>query len=707
MIGVDNMNRREFFVGTAKSVASNAAITGSLLSAPAIYSRLLAQHPGQRAIPYRQVHLDFHTSELIPGVGADFDAEEFVATLKAARVNSINIFAKCHHGYAYYETKIARPHPTLPAGLDMMGEMVRVLSREKIEVHAYYSLVWDVLVAREHPEWLMLEANGKPVQDKWPWVCMNSPYLEQVLRENEEIHSRYKLNGGWYDILKQPPGGCYCKWCVDERKQMGLGTGKDDIWKHNKHVAFKVEKALTGIVRKHNPEGGTFFNSRLVIGVRDELPYYSHIEIESLPTGGWGYTHFQQRVRYMRTLGKELIGMTGRFHKSWGDFGGLKNQAALDFECLNFLANGCRVSVGDQLHPRGHLDAVTYQRIGKTYAKVESLEPWAHHTRGVADIGVYSSTSTNPDSATQKITEIDQGFTNMLVELHQQFDILDTESPLNDYKVVILPDDIAPDPSILAKLKPFLASGGALIASHKSLLDEGASRFALDELGIAYEGKARYQQEYLALRKEAFPGIDWQPYFLYQRGLSVVTRPGTEVLATYAHPYFDRSPEAFSSHQQTPPGPVTDEPVITLNGRVAYVANPFFTSYATDGFGVQKLVVSGLLKKLLATPAISVSGMPSSGQVTLLKQQGQGLNRLIAHLLYYPATRRAPNIDIIEEPGIVENVTVQVRTSAKPRSVMLVPQKKSLAVTWQNGRATFTVPRVTGHQAIAIESELA
>ncbi len=32
---------------------------------------------------FRQVHLDFHTSEHIDGIGADFDPETFVSTLKA------------------------------------------------------------------------------------------------------------------------------------------------------------------------------------------------------------------------------------------------------------------------------------------------------------------------------------------------------------------------------------------------------------------------------------------------------------------------------------------------------------------------------------------------------------------------------------------------------------------------------------------------
>ena len=97
---------------------------------------------------------------------------------------------------------------------------------------------------------------------------------------------------------------------------------------------------------RHWPEALVFYNSRTVLGIRDELDNYTHIEIESLPTGGWGYSHLQQRVRHMRTLGKQLVGMNGRFHKSWGDFGGLKNQAALDYECLSFLANGDAVLRG-------------------------------------------------------------------------------------------------------------------------------------------------------------------------------------------------------------------------------------------------------------------------------------------------------------------------------------------------------------------------
>ena len=56
-------------------------------------------------IRYRQVHLDFHTSEYIPDIAADFGKDEFAKTLEEAHVDSITCFARCHHGWLYYPSK--------------------------------------------------------------------------------------------------------------------------------------------------------------------------------------------------------------------------------------------------------------------------------------------------------------------------------------------------------------------------------------------------------------------------------------------------------------------------------------------------------------------------------------------------------------------------------------------------------------------------
>lgn len=673
------MDRRAFLLTTSAGAVAPAFLTAA----------------SEADLPFRQIHLDFHTNERIPDIGADFDPKEFAATLKEARVNSVNVFAKCHHGYAYYETKIATPHPHLKQ--DLLGGMAKACKAAGITVNYYYSLVWDVNVARKHPEWLCRNADGSVVgggnTDQWPWVCMNTPYLDQVVAENEEILKKYEVAGSWFDILKQPPEGCFCKWCVADRKRLQLTDSAADVYAHNKQVAFKAEKALYALTHKHRPGAATFFNSRLVIGVRDELPYYSHIEIESLPTGGWGYSHFQQRVRYMRTLGKRVVGMTGRFHKSWGDFGGLKNQAALDYECLNFLANGTTVCVGDQLHPRGRLDATTYRRIGRTYAKVEALEPWAKGMKAVADIGVIATAATNPDMATKKLPAVDQGFTNMLMELHCQFDVLDLESDFSRYQVVMAPDEIRTSPKLVEIVSKYLKGGGALIASGESLTDT-------DLLGVRKLGPSKFEGEYMLLKPEHFAGIDDNGYFLYQRGLSIEALPGTEVLATYGHPYFNRRPDHYSSHKQTPMEKRTDEPLITRRGRIVYIANPMFRSYAEDGYGVYKLVVGELLRKLLPNPSIDAPGLASTAQVTLLARE----DARVAHVLYYPLTRRAPDMDIIEESGLLERVRLRVRTPKKPSSVELVPQRTPVTFSYEAGYALFEIPRVEGHQAVAVNA---
>ena len=64
---------------------------------------------------FRQIHLDFHTSEAIEGIGVSFNADRFADTLQAAAVDSITCFARGHHGWIYYDSKInpERIHPHL------------------------------------------------------------------------------------------------------------------------------------------------------------------------------------------------------------------------------------------------------------------------------------------------------------------------------------------------------------------------------------------------------------------------------------------------------------------------------------------------------------------------------------------------------------------------------------------------------------------
>ena len=63
----------------------------------------------------RQIHLDFHTSEAIAGIGAKFDPDEFGDRLQEARVNSITASPAVITGWIYYDSAAhpERIHPQL------------------------------------------------------------------------------------------------------------------------------------------------------------------------------------------------------------------------------------------------------------------------------------------------------------------------------------------------------------------------------------------------------------------------------------------------------------------------------------------------------------------------------------------------------------------------------------------------------------------
>ena len=185
-------------------------------------------------------------------------------------------------------------------------------------------------------------------------------------------------------------------------------------------------------------------------GVRPELPSYTHVEIESLPSGMWGYTHFPLFVRYFQPLGKELLGMTARFHKSWADFGGLKPRAALEYETGQMVAHGARCSIGDQMHPRGTLDKGAYQLIGQIYQRIAQREPWLEGATSHTQVAVLQAEERPVGMGGRiQVSEAEQGAVRMLTQLKHQFDLIDAEEDFGRYELLVLPDSLSENEALI------------------------------------------------------------------------------------------------------------------------------------------------------------------------------------------------------------------------------------------------------------------
>ena len=109
-------------------------------------------------LPYRQIHLDFHTSECIEGIGSRFTKENFAKALKEGPVSSITLFSKCHHGWSYHPTEANEIHPHL--NFDLLGAQLEVCRELGIRTQIYISAGFDEKYAKTHLDCLQRDING-------------------------------------------------------------------------------------------------------------------------------------------------------------------------------------------------------------------------------------------------------------------------------------------------------------------------------------------------------------------------------------------------------------------------------------------------------------------------------------------------------------------------------------------------------------------
>ncbi len=667
-------------------------------------------------VPMRQVHLDFHTSPDIPDVGADWDAGAFVDTLKKAHVNSINLFAKCHHGMNYYPTKIGPVHPALK--FDLLGEQIEACHRAGIQCPIYISICWDVSASERHPAWRQVDKNGSLVGrtpldagwggSGWPWLCVNNAYVDELLAQTEELMSLYECDGFFYDILMYHGDGCLCANCLPEMRREGLDPANPDHRRvHNQASARRCMERLSSTIRAKLPDASIFYNSRWGLQFEDEAQYYSKIDIESLPTGGWGYGFYPLWSRYVRNFGLPMIGMTGRFHRSWADWGGLKHPDALRFECGGILATGGAVCVGDQLHPRGRLNEAVYEVIGEALRDVEAVEPYCIGAEAVPQIGVLVLQAEKDRAMVGAQGGAVEGTTWMLMELHHQFDVITDQSApdFSKYALLVIPDQTDATPNVASRLREFVHRGGLLLLSHEALLDRVAGNFFLaDEMGVDYAGPCRSNPDYFQIADASLrtavtrPGF---PYSLYEGPcVRVQPRQGTQILADAYETYFNRTWEHWSSHGFTPPLPdKADYPAVTAHGSVIYIYGPIFSAYQNHGSLAFRALVGGCLTRLLTAPILETDA-PSTAEVTLMRQQ----NRYIVHVVNYHAARRGPShVEALETPVPLHEVTIRLRSTEVVKSVYLARGGDTLPFTVDGDVVTTCIPRVHIHDMAVFE----
>lgn len=654
----------------------------------------------------RQIHLDFHTSEALKNIGSKFDKKQFQEALKKGNVNSINVFAKCHHGWSYYPTQVGKQHPNLD--FDLLGQQIEACHEIGVRVQAYYTIGWSVKDAEDHPEWVFLNKEGEdpftkrksdakptdPMPWGWPLLFPEGPYLDLILKQTEELVKKYDLDGVWYDIIPLSSPN-YNQWSKKDMEANGVDW-KDDEAANTFHVVKteKFLKATREIIQKYRPGASVFYNWTTHLAFKNTFEhklykYNTKIDLEDLPTAWGGYDIFPYRSKYFFNTGMPMVAMSGKFHKAWGEFGGFKHRDAIWYEAAAMVAFGARANFGDQLHPSGLMEMATYENIGYAYDYVEKIEDYGIGADHEAVVGFWFSQSEAHD----------QGAARILLENQINFVVANNLSDWSRLQAIVIPGKVQLSAGEITRLKAFQRRGGQLLVMGKGAFDTGKKEFQLD-LGVKYLGEAQYDNDYLYVREPASEDLVSSPFLNYEPAILVEAEEGGKVIASIREPYFSRTWEHFTSHANTPYRQEdARHPGVVKNGNNVYVAHALDKMYFDHGARVHRELFMEAFRALEVNPMV-VTDLPSLGRINLLHQPEH--QRYVVHLLYAAPIQRG-SVSVIEDLVPLYNIPLKLDLEKAVKRIYTIPDRKDLDYTKRGEKIHVEIPEFTGHIGVVIE----
>ena len=327
------------------------------------------------------------------------------------------------------------------------------------------------------------------------------------------------------------------------------------------------------------------------------------------------------------------------------------------------LASNCRISKGDQMHPSGVLSKGTYDVIGRVYEKVKNLEKYCYNAVSLAEIGLLTPVELEKS---KKMHDAVWGAANILLQAGAQFDIINSKSDFNKYKLIILPDYYYLNSAVADKLCEFVRNGGKVIASFLSGSDKNGEDFVVDLFGCKMSKKQLRMKngelargvmdefhsysDYIIPNDKIGRKLYREEYAMYCKGLECELTKG-ESLTDCILPYFYREDsEKFCSHRQTPSAGIKGTPAVVLNKNSIYFAHPVFSVYAEYGAEWNKEFFKDAMDILLPDRVLF-----NMGEQNLKNFVNQANEKIIHHALSYVPLKKANRIEVMDSRFPVYN----------------------------------------------------
>jgi hypothetical protein len=390
--------------------------------------------------------------------------------------------------------------------------------------------------------------------------------------------------------------------------------------------------------------------------------------------------------------------------------------------------------------PHGRLDRAVYETIGQAYAQIERLEPFLERAAPVTEAAIIVGGAPLEDIGTSHPAMAGAtgpavyGLTRLLTECRVQFDIVEPDQEFERYRLLVLPDGLLVDEALAGRLRTYIAGGGAVVACHSALRIAGSAAIWADELGLEYSGESPFAPAYLCITNNTettdgdeatesapgvlapgsvaprpsatsvFHGLPQYEYALYDGAARWLPRDPATVVARLGEPLFQRGPQHYTSHAQSPFDHLTEYAAAALKGRLAAVAFPLGASYHRHGYWIYREVFRRLLHAVLPERLVE-SDAPLSAELSVTHQSGGSTpDRWLVHVVNFSPNRRSPeHCEYLEDPIPLRDVRVSLRAGNTFARAYLAPDGPDLALRDHAGAWEVTVPRVDHGQIVVFE----
>ncbi|MBO4344682.1 MAG: alpha-L-fucosidase, partial [Victivallales bacterium] len=618
-----------------------------------------------------------------------YDPESYKEALDAVRPDYIQCDTKGHPGLSSYPTKVGN-QANLAPGIDLLRMLRDATAERGIALYSHYSGVYDAKAAELHPDWAIVDEEGKRSSI---YMSVFGPYLEALLiPQLLEMAGDYGLNGVWVDGDNWAHCVDYSHWAVDAyRKATGREAAKPG---EDGYIAYRdfcregfknyVRRYIAAVHEKYpdfQVTSNWIFSSKMSEKVDVPVDYLSG---DTAPMNSVNDANFQGHIFEARDMPWDLM-MWG-FQLVGEDWMSYHKQTKSLVQHCQEAAMIISLGGGFEFYNIQYSNGGVVQKwmipTWKELAKFAREREICHKGRIRREVGVLIPFERNeevktlftPSDATRAAIQWIFALQEMRYSVKVLFEHQLEEKELSEYKLIVVPASAHLAPASVERLGAFAAEGGRL------LIDGPSAPFFQNLCGFGGGLGAEAELFFIEADGKLAEG--------FTRRVSFEGASENLGGSLFKCNYCDDQPMPAYFHCSHG------------KGRIAALAFDMPAIYKNSKTETMRAFLRGVIEKRLGfAPAVRVTGSAFVQDIVLEKD-----GRLLVNLINMAGDHAVKDVRQYEEIPPIGPITISISPEVHFTKATLIPEGKVFQpLCMADGSRQFTIDRLDIHAVVVLE----